>query len=333
MSRRSAQADGAMTWKLAAGRMLGALRDYPRMRRRLASVPSGLPIFLTGTHRSGTTWLAKMLAASGIWYSHEPFSPGKGRWPEYFTYRRPAQADEAVDALMREVLAGGFREALNLANADKAWMPLRILPPRVARRMVKDPLACLLAPYLCQRFELQTLVLFRHPAGFCASVSRLGWPRGEFLRKFLNDGPLMHDHLGPYRSLISRFSGEDTIASAAVLHGVLNKVLWSTVANGMAQALVFEELCADPIERCRSLFDGLGLPYDDQVRAQHVALCLGRAREVGEYRPHAVARNSLAMAATWRDQLDQAEVRQVRQIWDEFEIPLYRQASDWASLE
>ena len=34
------------------------------------------PILVTGAHRSGTTWIGKMLAlAPGIGYIHEPFSP------------------------------------------------------------------------------------------------------------------------------------------------------------------------------------------------------------------------------------------------------------------
>jgi hypothetical protein len=318
-----------LNWKLTAGRLRGAVRDYPRMRRRLAAVPAGPPLFLTGTHRSGTTWLARMLGASGIWYAHEPFNPNKGRWPEAFTYRRPGTEDAAVDALMGEVLNGGFRAALNLPNADKAWMPLRWMPPKVSRRLVKDPLACLLAPYLTQRFSLQTLVVFRHPAGFSASVARLGWPRAEFLQRFLADAALMSDHLEPHRALIERHANEDTLASAAVLHGVLNKVLWTSVQAGMGRALLFEDLCADPIEGCRRLFEELGLPYDEGVRAEHEALCLGRERAVGEYRTHEVARNSNAMANSWRKELAPAARRELRAIWKEFGIPLYQQDGDW----
>lgn len=59
-----------MNWKLLAGRLRDAWLGYPSARKRIASVPHGRPIFLTGTHRSGTTWLAGMLAASGIWYVH-----------------------------------------------------------------------------------------------------------------------------------------------------------------------------------------------------------------------------------------------------------------------
>ena len=53
---------------------------------------AGRPILVTGAHRSGTTWVGKMLAlAPGVAYVHEPFSPKtpKGLSPapfrRYFT--------------------------------------------------------------------------------------------------------------------------------------------------------------------------------------------------------------------------------------------------------
>lgn len=318
-----------MSWKLTAGLLRDAWLAYASTRRTLAAVPSGPPIFLTGTHRSGTTWLAKMLAASGIWYVHEPFNPNKRRWSEAFTYRRPDMRDERVDALMQDVLGGGFRAALNLPHAAHPWMPLRLLNPQMSRMMVKDPLACLLTAYLTRRFSLQTLILFRHPAGFVSSVSRLGWPRGEFLRRFLADEMLMDDHLAPYRALIEKHANEDTIASAAVLHGALTAVLWRFAQDGVGRPLQFETLCADPVGQCALLFRDIGLPYNENVRLQHVRLCHGEARPTGSYHPHAVVRNSMAMTDSWRHQLPRADVRTVRDVWERFNVPLYRDDADW----
>lgn len=319
-----------MNWKLALGRLRDALRSYPEARRRIAAIPAGSPIFLTGTHRSGTTWLAKMLAASGIWYVHEPFNPNKGRWPEAFTYRNAAQADPQIDALVREVKAGGFRAALNLPDADQPWMPLRFMHPRFSRLLIKDPLACLLASYLGRRHGMQTLVLFRHPAGFAESICRLGWPRGEFLRQFLADEALMADHLHPYRALLQRYAAEDSVASAAVLHGALNQVLWDGCKGGSGRPLVFEEICADPINQAERLFAEIGLPYDERVRRDHERLCLGARRELDDYRTHAVERNSMAMAESWKSRLKVGQVDCIRSIWNEFDVPLYREDSDWA---
>ena len=303
--------------------------EYPAVRRKVASVPAGRPIFLTGTHRSGTTWLAKMLAASGIWYVHEPFAPMKGRWPRCFDFRQSAIPDAEVDRHFSDVLAGGFRAALNLPNADHPLMPLRLLKPRFQRLLVKDPLACLLTEYLTQRFDLQTIILFRHPAGFVASICRLGWPRAEFLKQFLLDEPLMDAHLESHRPLIEKASKQDDLVAAATLCGALNLVLWRFVQQGVGKPLIFEELCSNPLDQLKALFAELGLPYDDRVRDAHHAACFGKQQEVAEYHPHAVARNSALMARSWTNQLSEDEIAQVRRIWDQFEVPLYQEEIDW----
>lgn len=318
-----------MNWRLLAGRLRDAWSEYPATRRAYAAIPEGPNIFVTGTHRSGTTWLAKMLAASGIWYVHEPFAPMKGRWPRSFEYRNSSSPDQNVDALFDEVLGGGFRAALNLPNADHPWMPLRLFNPGFKRMLVKDPLACLLTEYLTTRYRLQTLILFRHPAGFVSSVHRLGWPRGPFLQQFLQDGPLMAEHLARHRKLLEKYSGEDSIASAAALHGALNTVLWNLVKQGIGSPLYFEALCADPMEQLRQLFEELGLPYDDRVRSIHQEACFGKESRVEAYHPHSVARNSLAMADSWKSQLTPAEVRSIREVWEAFDLPMYRDDADW----
>lgn len=318
-----------MNWKLLAGRLRDAWADYPAARRRIATVPPGPPIFLTGTHRSGTTWLAGMLAASGILYSHEPTSPGKGRWPRAFDFRLTTDTDPTLDALFADVLAGGFRAALNVPNADHPLMPLRLLRPPCHRVLIKDPLACLLTAYLTKRFNLQTLILFRHPAGFAASVCRLGWPRGAFLRQFLGEEPLMAAHLEPHRALLERYAGEDSIASATVLHGALNTVLWAFAEAGIGTAVSFEKLCSDPLNELQALFAKLGLPYDEGVLATHRAACLRKQQAIGTYRTHEINRNSVAMASAWKTQLSKAEVLEVRRLWDRFEVPLYRHDNDW----
>jgi len=319
--------------RLLVGRLRDAWLEYPGVRQRIAAAPAGPPIFLTGTHRSGTTWLAKMLAASGIWYVHEPFSPQKGRWPRSFEYRQIEHPNPAVDALFEDVLAGGFREALNLPNADHPLMPLRVFRPKFQRLLIKDPLACLLTEYLTRRFNLQTLILFRHPAGFVSSVCRLGWPRGAFLRQLLADDALMAAHLEPHRSLLERYAQEDSIASASVLHGALSSVLWRFVQDGIGTAVQFEVLCSDPLEQLKHLFWQLGLPYSDEVRESHRHSCFGTPQSIDSYHPHAVNRNSMAMASAWKTQIRSTELQQIRGIWEQFDVPLYRERIDWDPRE
>jgi hypothetical protein len=312
-----------------AGRMREAWSEYPEVRRRIAAVPPGAHIFLTGAPRSGTTWLGRMLAESGIWFVHEPFARRRGRWPRAFVYQRPGEISSDVDQVFGDVLAGGFRSALNLRNTDHPLMPLRLFRPRFQRLLVKDPLACLLADYLTDRFRLQTLVLFRHPAAFASSLMRLDWPTAAFLRHFLDDQALMADHLEPFRDLLAAHAAQDGVLAAAVLHGALCRVLWKSVEAGKAQPLVFEQLCASPLESLRELHHSLGLPYDERVRARHAFACEGGPAPPGGHAIHAVRRDSHAEANAWRARVDAGQLGRIRAIWERFDVPLYRDTADW----
>jgi hypothetical protein len=317
------------TLKVTLGKLKDAWRDYPRARAELARFPEGPPIFVSGTHRSGTTWVAKMLAVPGLWYVHEPFNPNKNVWREPFSYVPIDGNDDRVDRHMQCVLKGGFRQASLSGPVDHPLMPLRLLSPPIRRAMVKDPLACLLTGYLTQRFHLQTLVLFRHPCGFVSSIMRLGWPTACQLKEFLTRPRLMSDHLAPHADLLSRYSIEDSYESAAVLHGVLNLVLWRQTQQLKLRWIRFEDLCASPLERFAEMFEWLQLPYSDSVRQEHVRLCLSGSEAPQDYHTHAVARQSQAMAASWRRDLKPDVVQRVRDIWRQFEIPLYVDSDEW----
>lgn len=319
------------SWKLTAGRLLKAWRNYPEARSQTKKFPAGAPILLTGTHRSGTTWAAKMLAEPGLWYIHEPFNPNKDLWPEVFSYANIESNRPDIDKYVSELLNLGHRQTSNNLHTDHPLMPQRLIKPSVQRILIKDPIGCLLTGYLACRFNFRTLVLFRHPAGFVASVMRLGWPLGEFLAKTLKDGNLMSDHLQPFAELMARNQHKDDIESATVLHGVLNTVLWNQVQdNPEIRYYLFEDLCLDPIAQFEIIFNDLDLPYTKDTKARHQKLCNAPAKEPDQYHPHAVVRNSAAMARNWTSQLSNNEIECVKQVWAEFKIPLYRESSDWS---
>ena len=321
-----------MNWRLTAGRLSKAWRDYHRVRRELGTFQPGSPIFVTGTHRSGTTWIAKMLAAPGLWYIHEPFNPNKKAWPEAFSYARSDQPCPKTDRLMHQILRGKLRWALALKDADHPLMPLRLFPQPIRRIMIKDPLACLLTGYLTKRYDLQTLVVFRHPCGFVSSVQRLGWPTAGFLHLLLAQGDLVEDHLYPYVDFIRRYCDADSVSAAAVLHGVLNLVLWKTTNRLKLRWRLFESLCESPVEEFERLFRYFELPHTEATQEKHRQLCFVPSRPVDLYHPHAVERNSHAMAWSWRESLHQDDVTRIRAIWREFNVPLYTEDSEWCSI-
>jgi hypothetical protein len=318
-----------MGWKLTAGQVLDAWTSYPATRRRLRAVPRGQPIFLTGTLRSGTTWMARMLAAPGLWLVHEPFNPNKGIWKEPFPYLRPDGFDAGVDRLMKQILRGDARRALGLPRADHPLMPLRLFRQPVRRILLKDPLACLLTAHLTSRYGFRGLVVFRHPAGFVSSITRLGWETAGIVAKLLACRPLVEDHFSSVAGLMEQHCRRDGLESAATLHGALNLVLWNTVSQQSLDSVIFEDLCQSPIDAFQKLFARLDLPYGAQVREIHERLCFSPSRPVGSHSAHDVERRSADMADGWKRHLSSDDVRRIRAIWEGFRIPLYASEAHW----
>lgn len=312
------------------GQQLAAWKAYPQVRSKLSQIGAGPPILVTGAHRSGTTWIGSMLAASGIWHVHEPTAPYQSMWNEWYSYAPASHPDAALNRLIAEVLGGRHRKALNMRGAQHPLMPLRWLPQPVHRVLIKDPIASLASESLAQVFAMQVLVVFRHPGAFVESVSRLGWPSANLLVQFRNNSRLMKDWLEPQAHLLERGVSEcDPATAAAVLHGCLCKILWGyTQRNANMRAIQYEEAAAAPLPYFQALFASLGLDYTVDVERAHQQLSAG-ANGAARYHPHAVHRRSQTLVAAWKSRLAPDVQADIRQIWSSFEVPLYVTDSEW----
>jgi hypothetical protein len=192
-------------------------------------VPRALssPILVTGAHRSGTTWVGKMLAlAPGTGYVHEPFNPrfSTGAFERYFTVVTAANEDRYAPELERVLQfryrPGRLRGPRDLARAARDFARTERLRRRSPRPLVKDPIALLSAEWLAERFAMDVVVLIRHPAAFAASLKRLGW-RHSFAT-FFDDGRLP-EVLQPYEAEIREQAERpgEILEQAALLWRVL----------------------------------------------------------------------------------------------------------------
>ena len=105
---------------------------------------SDKPILVTGAHRSGTTWVGKMLAlAPGVAYIHEPFSPKapKGLSPagfeRYFTVVT-SENEGRYRAGLKHSLALRYDVSAQLRSAQN-WRDVVRIP-----RYVDEMLDCVL---------------------------------------------------------------------------------------------------------------------------------------------------------------------------------------------
>lgn len=147
-------------------------------------------ILITGTHRSGTTWVGRMLAQhKKLVYIQEPFNPSTPRCvmgysvPYYYQYIKslPENEIEKLEQALREMLqfrycgvANNYRLHYAVRVGFKKWILNYKNRKKQLIPLVKDPLALLSADFLYHRFQCKPICMIRHPLGFCSSLKKLG---------------------------------------------------------------------------------------------------------------------------------------------------------------
>jgi hypothetical protein len=302
-------------------------------------------ILVTGSHRSGTSWVGAMVAASQsprvalLW---EPFStlhrPGvcAARFPYWFPYVCPENAGHyrgAVADMLRYRYRPGaelrsLRGPKDAARMARDWLQFERHRRSHAVPLLKDPLAVLSAEWLSDAFGMEPVVMIRHPAAFAHSLKRLGMshPFDHFLRQPL----LMRDLLEPFEPEIRRFSATPPpILDQAIL---LWRIIYSVAAAYRLRRpgwvfLRHEDVARDPQRVFLDLYARLGLDYDDRVRATVAAYSApSNPRDVPS--PSPIRRDSESTVVTWKSRLTPEEIGRVRRGTEDVWPSFYRE-SEW----
>src|SRR3989344_3011392 len=185
------------------------------------------PILVTGSHRSGSTWVGWMLSLPpNVKYVSEPFNPGYGLkiFKSWFTYINSANEKDYISDIAKLLkFKGDYRLTW---PALKYWS--NVFYPWPQRPLIKDPIACFASEWLAKKFEMQVVILWRHPAAFYASLKRLNW-HFDF-SNLLKQANLMADHLEPLRNFIEQ-ENKSYAQEAAILWLCIYSVLDKYLAN------------------------------------------------------------------------------------------------------
>lgn len=303
------------------------------------------PILVTGSHRSGTTWVGRMLALSpGVAYLHEPFSPR--RWPGWLGRPPPqwflyvCEENEAPYApLVEDVLALRYPlgNLLQVRKARQAFQLAEEIPfalwyrLRRARPLIKDPIALMMAEWLADRYGVRPVVTLRHPAAFAGSLKRIDWPRFAF--RNWSDQPLfLRDLAGPFEADIRAFAGRqhDLVEEAILLWNVIHHVIRGYRDRHPDWAFVrHEDLSEEPLKGFRDLYERLDLTWDPTVERVIVRSTTDRSRgEVPAYLHRTVRRDSRAARWTWPGRLTPEERDRIRAGTAEVASAFYEE-KDW----
>lgn len=290
------------------------------------------PVLVTGSHRSGTTWVGTMLglAPGAFLVPKEPFNPNPREYAlgglarHWFTYA-PQLPQDAAERAYRRVLTG---RSVRVLRRRGLWTAATtyLAPWAHPRLIVHDPIAAFSSEWLAHRFGMVVLVLVRHPAAFAASLRRIGWAFD--FDNLLAQQRLVEDHLEPFAEDLRR-PPADPMARAGLLWACIYTVLLR-FADRNPDWLVrtHEGLARMPQPAFRSLYRRLDLTWNEGVAASiHDHTAAGNPARAADGVVHQLRRDSAASTRTWKADLTPDEVRTVRSRTDRVAARFYDDAS------
>ena len=289
------------------------------------------PILVTGAHRSGTTWVGKMLATGGeTAYISEPLNihhrPGVLDVPTkyWYTYICEQNQSEYLDAfedtlnfryhIWEEIKAvRTVKDALRMFRDWSTFLRGKLFNKRP---MLKDPFAIFSAPWFQNSFNCQIVIVIRHPAAFVSSLLRLGW---SFELDHLLAQPLLLDNvLQPYREELTalEMKSDDIVGRGCLLWNLIYQVVDGFRQEDIQFQLVrHEDLSHNPIEGYSKLFNYLGLHISEKAaRAISRSTSAENPKEISTRKKHSTNLNSVANLENWKHRLTKEEITSIHEL-------------------
>ncbi|MEL7069946.1 MAG: sulfotransferase domain-containing protein [Cyanobacteria bacterium J06581_3] len=290
------------------------------------------PILVTGTQRSGSTWVGNILALDkSCGYIHEPFNIEGCRrgicranfhyWFTYISKENSAQFEDAITdtlnwnySLSPEIKE--IRNPVDGARLIRDALYFSRMKRQEARPIVKDPIAFFSSEWLASKQDMNVVVIIRHPAAFVSSLKAAKW---DFpFEHFVNQEKLMDDILYPFRDEIHRAAQcpLDLVAQGSLLWKLFHHHVITLQEKRTDWLFVkHEDLCRTPIDSFQALFNRLNLDFSDEVMAK-LSGYTKREEGVRTFRlfnySKDIRRNSKKTIKSWKKRLSQRESERIR---------------------
>jgi hypothetical protein len=297
-------------------------------------------LLVTGLPRSGTSWVGKMLEASGeVVYVNEPLNPRHppGHSPgvldaevthqfQYIAADDDAEWRRAFGDTLR-LRYHLFRELrrnhrpYDLGRCAKYLASFTAGRLKHRRALLDDPYAIFSTGWLAQTMDVRAVVLVRDPVAFVGSWRSLGWTID--FAELLDQPLLVRDHLGPYVERMRALVGSpDWLARSALLWEATYDVVDRAFGNLPGVNLVsYESLVQQPVERFAELYKTLGLTWTDGAEQQIREATTERpGAERGAMRWSGLSRTAFrpmgraTALTTYRERLTAEEIDRVREL-------------------
>lgn len=294
-------------------------------------------ILVTGAHRSGSTWVGKMIALSGkVGYVHEPFNRNSGisselfkNWFTYICEENEGKYKKRIEDYIsfKYPLGRKLRSSKSIRDVARSFRDFsKFSWNRVLRKrpLVKDPISIFSANWLYQTFDMNVIVMIRHPAAFAGSIKKAGWRSG--MKNFLRQSLLIEHHLEEFKDEIYRHNNNelDYVDEAILLWNMIHSVIL-TYRKQYKEDWLFvrhEDISMDPVRYFSDIYEYLGLEFTDSIK-----------NKIEEFsnnddNAHKLKRNSKANIYSWENRLTAEEIERIRKKTEKYSSEFYSE-NDW----
>jgi Sulfotransferase family len=219
----------------------------------------GKSILVAGSARSGTTWLADIIASqSKSRVMFEPFNPNLV--PEYskfnyFQYMRPEDYDQNLYEFCHKVFTGKIRNA---------WIDreIRVIHPQ--GRVIKCIRSTLMLKWLDVQFpEVPKIFIVRHPCAVVLSRMKLSWATDGDIGHFLSQPKLVSDFLENKMEVIAHAESDEE--KHALIWCLTNLVPVHQFQSNQLNLVLYEKLVQNPEEEFSKIFNLIQVQYDPKM--------------------------------------------------------------------
>lgn len=287
-------------------------------------------ILVTGSHRSGTTFVSKILSSSiETGFISEPLNKeigltGINHWFPYVPSENPERSlyKELVDSLYKKtpMFVDIKKEKIlkkivfnAIGNVNNLYFKHAMYNPLVKKVVIKDPIGCFTSEYLHKNYMETTVVLWKHPAAFVLSLKRVGWSF-DFNELFSQD-LLLKNYLRKLPSL-NKIMESDSIEKAAYLWKAIYLPLSLYVKrNKNMHFYRIEDVGKYPIEIFKDICEKVDIPFGKRIRRAIIvnteADKIVSGKDAGI---HIIRRDSRKSLNQWRDYLTDREKEKIYNI-------------------
>ncbi len=288
-------------------------------------------ILVTGSHRSGSTWTGKVIAkASRVRYIQEPFNIAikQYNYKSPFTYwfeflidsptEHQKESKTYIESFYKVIHLDTLKRLFKVRSLKGLYHYLADLKGRITdRTVIKDPIAIMSAEWIYLNYNIDIVVLIRHPAAFVASLKVKNW-QYDF-NNYLNQSILMNTYLKDYQIIINDYSKNK---KDIIDQGIL---LWNTIHETIAYYqskygndwyfVKHEDLSISPIVEFDKMFSKIDLTLDSDVESY-----LNETTKSKE--SSRLKRNSAENVKSWKKRLSYDEIQRIKigtdKVWKKF---------------